>query len=300
MAISVCTPDVDEIGRELTVHGSRSFPIACYHDDLAVESVPWHWHEELEAAIVTEGETILHVENDRYRLRAGEGFFINSGYLHACDYIGPGSCRFHSMSFHAGIVGGEEGSIFRKKYVDPLLEDSQLKGCILRPEVSWQDRALAQIEEVWQMCGAEPDGYELGVRSRLSDLLFSVLRHEGSALRTEPGRLHRDDHRIKQMISFMEMHCAEEITAEDIAKSAGISRSECLRVFRRTIDVTPMKYLNLLRIRKAAHLLAGTDQKIIEIGLECGFQDMSYFAKAFRREKGCTPGAYRKFARRTG
>ena len=55
MALSACNTETDSAGRELTVHGTAAFPIACYHDDLEAAPVPWHWHEELELLIASEG-----------------------------------------------------------------------------------------------------------------------------------------------------------------------------------------------------------------------------------------------------
>ena len=45
----------DAAGREQTQHGSPLFPIACYAEDLSCFSVAWHWHEELEVLVVSEG-----------------------------------------------------------------------------------------------------------------------------------------------------------------------------------------------------------------------------------------------------
>ena len=55
MALSLCRTTVDDSARELMEHGTAAFPIACYHDDLQAEPVPWHWHEELEVLVVSEG-----------------------------------------------------------------------------------------------------------------------------------------------------------------------------------------------------------------------------------------------------
>ena len=100
--------------------------------------------------------------------------------------------------------------------------------------------------------------------------------------------------RIKQMIDFVRAHRAEAITTEQIAASAAISVSECLRCFRRMMDLTPKEYLRQHRIRHAVQLLENTDKSITRIGEECGFEDMSYFARVFRAEKGCTPSEYRE------
>ena len=57
MALNICHDVIvdSERGRELAQHGSALFPIACYAEDLSSYSVAWHWHEELEVLVVSEG-----------------------------------------------------------------------------------------------------------------------------------------------------------------------------------------------------------------------------------------------------
>ena len=84
------------------------------------------------------------------------------------------------------------------------------------------------------------------------------------------------------------------LTLEEIARAGMVSKSECLRCFRNVIGPTPIQYLNQYRIQRAAELLVTTDCKITEIGGLCGFQEMGWFAKTFRKLKGCTPSEYRR------
>lgn len=48
-------------------HGTAAFPIACYHDDLQTEPVPWHWHEELEVLVVSEGTILATAAGEKYQ-----------------------------------------------------------------------------------------------------------------------------------------------------------------------------------------------------------------------------------------
>ena len=82
MALSLCRTTVDDSARELMEHGTAAFPIACYHDDLQAEPVPWHWHEELEVLVVSEGMILATAGGEKFRLGKGEGLFINAGVLH--------------------------------------------------------------------------------------------------------------------------------------------------------------------------------------------------------------------------
>ena len=102
MALSLCRTTVDDSARELMEHGTAAFPIACYHDDLQTEPVPWHWHEELEVLVVSEGMILATAGGEKFRLGKGEGLFINAGVLHGDWPLNAGSCRLHRMVFHHG------------------------------------------------------------------------------------------------------------------------------------------------------------------------------------------------------
>ena len=81
----------------------------------------------------------------------------------------------------------------------------------------------------------------------------------------------------------------------DIASSAGVSVSECLRCFRDVMDATPIHFLRSLRLERASELLAqGSGSSVTEVAGQVGFTDMSYFTREFRKQFGKTPREYRK------
>jgi len=98
------------------------------------------------------------------------------------------------------------------------------------------------------------------------------------------------------MLDYIQQNYAGELTMEEIARSAMISQSECLRCFRNTIGQTPIQYLKSYRVQRASEQLQSTARKICDIGADCGFREMSYFAKTFREIMGVTPGEYRRRA----
>ncbi len=294
MALSFCAPETDESGKELTNHGTTLFPIACYHDDLLPEGVPWHWHDELEAVVITQGKAVVAAGSQKYTLETGNGFFINANVLHGAWDIEASGCRLHSIVFHPRLAGGNPDSIIWQKYVQPLISDKNLPFFCFNREIDWQKKSLQTIEHVWNLCVSEPDGYELDVRSELSKFLYQLGIHRSSQPAQPSEKELRDNFRVKLMLEFIHDHYQEELNAEMIAQSISVSPSECLRCFHNTIGTTPIQYVKQYRIQKAAELLASTNQKIQDICLECGFQENSYFAKSFRELMGCTPSEYRK------
>lgn len=294
MALSVCGNGVDRNGRELVQHGSTAFPVACYHDDLSKEEVPWHWHEELEAAIITEGCAIVAVGNEKLTVRPGEGIFINSGILHGAWDLDDSACRFHSMVFHPRLVGGSLDSVFYQNYVQPLMENRGLERVLLSAVVPWQARCLELIESAWQTCVYEGEGFEFRVRNDLSELVYLLRSNLPGTEARQSAKTLRDGERIKTMLQFIHGNFAEELNTAMIADAAAISESECLRCFKSTIGTTPIQYLRQYRIQQATILLATTQLRISDIAAACGFQDLSYFTKTFRESKGSVPSEFRK------
>lgn len=293
MALADCTTATGKDGQELKKHGSAFFPIAGYDDDLRLEAVPWHWHEELEAVVVTEGMIELLVEKEKYLVKEREGFFVNAGVLHAVNVSESVGCRMHSLVFHPRLVGGSPESVFWQNYIQPLILQKSFHSLLLNKTLSWHVQACNFIETAWYAIESEGEGYEIRVRNALSELVL-LLTHYQPVDQKEPSeRELRDAQRIRVMLQYIQSHYTDEIDMAQVAGSAKISISECLRCFHKTIGVTPIQYVKQFRIQKAAELLLSTEKRISSIGAECGFLDISYFAKVFRELKGCTPGEYR-------
>lgn len=282
---------VDEHGHEDLQHFSSGFLVGCYFDDLEKKSIPWHWHEEMETGIVMEGMVMLHTPKQEWTLQKGDGFFINSGMLHEMKSCQAGPCKVRILAFHPRLVGTEENSIFWEKYVRPVLEHPEIESLRLDQDLQSARRDL--IEASWLSCRNEEYGYESQVRENLTRLLLLIGDGRPQMLMENAEKYRRYNERTKQMLTFIKRHFGEELSVRDIADSASISESECLRCFRKILDTSPIAYLKTYRLQRAAELLETTSRKVSDIAAQCGFGEMSYFAKSFREIYRCTPSQYR-------
>ena len=296
MALAECNTTVDKNGRELLQHGTPEFPIACYHDDFHAGDVPWHWHEEWEAVLITRGSCLVAAGNQRKIFHAGEGFFIHSGVLHGCWDAEASGCMFHSLVFHPRLVGGSLDSVFHQQFVRPLMDHSSPDMILLNPDIPWQKEALGAIEAAWQHCVREENGFPFLVRNELSRLIYLLCSHLSAAVPAVSEKQLRDAQRIKTMLRYIHAQFGSQLDSASIAASASISESECLRCFHNTIGISPIQYLKKYRIQQASRLLTETSEKVSDIAGICGFQDMSYFSRTFREQIGCTPTQYKKTA----
>ena len=292
--ISPCSVQTNMQGEELREHGTHLFPVACYLDVLPGDEIPWHWHNELEFGLITSGMVVVDAGCLKYRLKAGEAFFINSNILHAASILDVNLCEIHSVVCHPRAISGSTDNIIWQKYVKPLMENQACQGFHFTPDTAWQKQVIDSIASLWRSAEQEEYGFELHIRNELSTIMALLSEHQPAVSRKSFGKEQRDNARIKEMLTFIQSNYEKELTIEDIAAVCAISASECMRCFRATISTTPIAYLKTYRLQQAAIKLQSTNDKISVIAESCGFQEMSYFAKSFREIYGCTPSQYRK------
>ena len=94
---------VDNSQRELTPHGTTEFPLAVYMTQLRLKLlgyVEWHWHNELQLCLVTQGIIGFEVGDYTEILRAGEGIFINASIMHKASNAEGSDGAYICLDFH--------------------------------------------------------------------------------------------------------------------------------------------------------------------------------------------------------
>ena len=94
--------------------------------------------------------------------------------------------------------------------------------------------------------------------------------------------------------AYIDGHYDEELTVDDLARLAFMSKSYFITQFKTFFQITPKQYLNLVRVQRACHLLTATEDTVIKIALQVGFGNPVYFTELFTKINGVSPTAYRK------
>ena len=94
---------------------------------------------------------------------------------------------------------------------------------------------------------------------------------------------------------FMEAHLCDKITLEDLALLLSLDRFRFLKLFKRTVGMTPHAWLLRLRLERAVELIKMKhDMSITDIAHAVGFFDQSHFTRAFRAAYGVTPARFQR------
>lgn len=285
---------VDDNLKESMKHGTAEFPMTMYTDDFKLFKegrITWHWHKEFQLSYVLSDAVRFSVDGKEIILNPGEGIIINANVLH---HIMPHNenCRMISIMFDSSLISGGENSIIRTKYVNPVLNNKNIKYILLKGNTSWENEVLRYTKMIKEQFDKQDFLYELKIRNYLSDIWLILLNELGISNESTCMCTH-DDKRVKESIEFIHQNYAEKITLDNIAKSANVSRSECCRSFKRVLKMTPFEYLMEYRILKSLQYLADSDESISNIAFLVGFSGISYYSKVFKDFMKCTPSEYR-------
>ena len=95
------------------------------------------------------------------------------------------------------------------------------------------------------------------------------------------------------VINYIEQHISNQITLEDLAALVHFEKSHLTERFKEMWGISPIRYVNYLRIERAKALLATTDKSVTEIAASAGFASIHYFCRYFKEKENMTPIQYR-------
>lgn len=102
------------------------------------------------------------------------------------------------------------------------------------------------------------------------------------------------DRLVLKVQRWLQAHSSERVGLEGMARKAGLGERTFLRRFQKATGLTPIAYVQHLRVGRARELLEASDRSIDEIAWQVGYGDTGAFRKVFQRVMGLTPGEYRR------
>ena len=291
-----CRPiTVDDSLQELTQHGTRDFPVSMDRQVVSDEHHGGirHWHEEIQIALVTEGEVLFRAEEQEIRLCAGQGFFVNSGVHHEAYPTERGDGVYICVNFLPNVIFGQADSVVRRDYVDPVLYCDSLRSFPLLDQ-PWHQEICGLLRELGEVEDAAEYGYEIRMTILLRQIWHLIVVNNREKIEQRSNVSFSDRQRMRALQTYIHKHYMEQIALADIAAAGHISRGECCRVFKRVEKRSPVQYLTRFRLEQSLKLLSSTELSVQEIARQVGFGTGSYFTEKFREEMQCTPTEYRR------
>lgn len=292
----------DQSLKENVTHGTRKNPIRALHFTAGPGTsypehffVKRHWHDYIELLLIREGDYLLEVNLESHILHKGDLCILNSGELHQITGLTADAVH-DALLFHPRILEFSYQDEWQEQCIAPFLEQSLLIKNLLCPGDPGYTDLLSLAARLMAQALGKDRGWYAQCKLLLLNL-FGQLDRFGYFLPARETLSRADSHKInryKTLISYMEAHYQEHVTLDTLAKIISCNSQYLCRSFREIAGTSPIRYLILCRIEHACTLLTQTAQPVTEIALDCGFDNISYFIRQFRKVEGETPGEYRK------
>lgn len=292
---------VDNSLRETKKHGTDQFPFAVYLDDFSHFQngyICWHWHDEVQITLITEGEFTCQIGSEKVILQPGESIFFNSCVLHQIHPCKQSYGKLYSFIWRADMLAGNTECDVYQNCIQNILNMEQKYLLFDKDNSSCKQLSTALLRIVHFMTEKQAF-YELRVYNQLSKIWLGLCECAGNINLGEHNsdsymQSVKDEERVKNALQYMQMNYGENISLEAIAKAAMTSRSELCKSFRRTLDTSPKEFLIQYRIRQSMILLENLNLRIADIAEMTGFSSPSHYGSCFQKYVGCTPLQFRK------
>lgn len=252
-----------------------------------------HHHTECEISAILEGSCQWYIRRRPVSGSAGDVFLFGSDEEHYITAIGDEApLKILNLQFEPRFIWSPGNDLYDIRYLGIFLNHGPDFSNCLEGEAARQISAL--LQQIRQELRQALPEYQLIVKAELLLLLGQLGRHFAHLLEAPAAPAVLYLHQLENALNYIDTHLTQELTLEEIAHAAGMSRSHFSAVFKSMNGVTAWEYITNKRIELALHLLRQGKLSITQIAMECGFNTMANFNRSFKKVTHRTPSEYRR------
>ena len=220
----------------------------------------FHIHHKYEIYYEIEGTRRYFIEDAAYIVNAGSVVLIGDNQIHKTASVGDTPSSRIVLNFSAEYLG-KIAEIF--------------------PEVDF-----------FSFLSEEHNHLLSNITVKQQNHIYSMLQAQGG----ESGRV--SNHIVEQIQTYIAEHYAEKLTLTGIASQFYISPYYLSRLFKKSINLSLIEYINGVRIKAAQNLIEKTNESISDISEKTGFLTTAHFRRVFKDATGLSPQQYRQYYKR--
>lgn len=256
---------------------------------LDFDSVPLHWHDDAEFIYIKKGVGIIVIDGNEYHVKAGDIAFILPSRVHGIFQLDDEQIEYENIIFDSKMFASTLDD-FYDSFLLPFFENTVNIPCIFRSGVTGYESIKKYLDSNDNISSHREGAWGLAIKGNMYLLLFNLVTlYEDKIDSSSRKKIDR----LKPVIKHVELHYSETTNIKDMAKLIGFSESHFMRFFKEAFGVSFVTYLNDYRLSMAARMLLSTEESVLEISQQVGFENLSHFNRQFKRKYGKTPREYR-------
>jgi AraC-like DNA-binding protein/mannose-6-phosphate isomerase-like protein (cupin superfamily) len=254
------------------------------------DACPLHWHPEYEINFIQAGDFHFAVDGKSYHVKEGQVLIINPKSLHEMLFPQKEKGLIFTVIFGEQFVFPSITDPVYEKYIFPLHVYRKVFPVFLSGEETWEKELFKKFYELdTEYVQTDPVFY-LKARTILLSLFYQfIYRNKMVTVNTKyQNRISK----IRKILGGIQNNYSEDIEINKLAKEANYTAEHFSRSFKSIIGKSPKQYLLEYRLAQAEKMLQQENDSISNIAARCGFNDINYFSRIFKKKNNITPREY--------
>ena len=258
-----------------------------YHRVTEFSMADRHFHESLELYFMLEGERYYFIEQDTYHIKPQMAILVNRNQIHKTSTV-------NGHKQHLRFLLQLDSSVLNSYFSLPEAPDihafgENYWGVAEFSSDDWQQVLLTIHLLKKEMNRGDTTGNTISLllTMQLVTLFIRSRRRQAFSQRKSSVTSHKVHtgmyQKVHEIALYLQNHCSEPCSLNDIAAHFYISRPYLTRIFKSITGFTVTEYLIVCRIRRAKMLLKETNLSITDISAQTGFGNITYFEKVFKK-----------------
>ncbi len=265
------------------------FKIDRYKVDMPISMPRCHYHNGYEIYYLHQGERLYFIRDKMYHIKKGDFVLIPPNEIHA-------TLNMEDRGFERSLIS------FNKEYVERCVRvfgDINFFECFEKnsPIISITPHEQVIIEDILDDI-LEKDAKNSTPRSyfqfMLLQLLYLINTHHPVKFSKFDDVIPSSYKTVTSVMGYINNNFAEDLSLDIVSERFFISECYLSRLFKKSVGISFVDYVNNIRIKEAKYLLLKTDSSIIKISETVGYKSNTHFGRIFKNITGLSPLQYRK------
>lgn len=247
-----------------------------------------HFHNLMEIGYCHYGDGDLVIEDAMYRFGAGMVSCIPANFLYVTKSDTDVRAFWEYIYVSPGDILKQGGK--SEQEIRDIMDAVGRNAFFIRTEEN--PMIVTLVRSVFEEMQNKGEHYRDCVEGLVYSLLFEIARFNGRGMGHPCGKY--NSLQLENAIEYVEKNYPDNFKIADLAKECHMSETHFRRVFQEKMNMTPVEYVNFVRVKKACELIDKTDISMEDVAEKVGFITPSTFNRNFRRIIGTSPYQWKK------
>ena len=247
-----------------------------------------HYHMFYHMIYITGGKGDIYVEKNKYTISTNEVYFFAPGTEHELIADGEDAMSSIEVKFHVND----------SEMIEQL---NNLNVKLQSPDEEFKLKLEGLLEEAVMKTEYYKEMINIGATGIMLELLrgtqskTKIVRMKNFVLNENSKVSNKSTKELKRVLEYINNNYVEEITLKNLSDVANLNPAYLCKQFTKVYNISPIQYVNNLRIEKSKELITYSDLSITEISVAVGFRSIHYFSRYFKKKEKMSPVEYKHY-----